>query len=328
MNTMKDILKKMKLKASQENSFQNSNTIPTMKLQANQRIKVKILRDSKTDKSQDPFKINIIHTQILPKRIQCNFLFESQCPLCDLENDKEWNNLKWNEYNNGNKDVWKLMMKTQAKWISSLLVVPVEEIYKTNPNKELHILYLWGQEVQDLVEQYVVLQDNVKEKINNVYFYLTRIKTKGGYRLKIEPVSDETNKLTDDRKIQIKKELKEIPSLNERITIPAEPLNAPDIYFTIIKPFIKVIQSQQEFLPEETYTQLIKSDDRVFNQYIIDENEAKEKLMDEMLTPAENIKAPVTDKTTAKSVDTFLEDNKTTKENKKETSLFDDEDDF
>ena len=103
----KDILKKMK-DSNQKNSgdFKGSD-IPVLKLPFNEPIVIKIIRDTKTDPKEDPFIVNAIHVKnaLLPSTAQCNIIFnedvfneEIGCPLCDLHNDDEWNNFKWEQY--------------------------------------------------------------------------------------------------------------------------------------------------------------------------------------------------------------------------------------
>ena len=306
MNT-KDILEKMKQQRSNQNNNGNGNSIPMLKLQIGQKIKLKILRDSKTDKTVDPFKINVIHSQILPKSVQCNSYYDAPCPICDLNNDQEWNDMRWDEYKNGNRDLWKLMMKTQPKWVTSILVVPVNPIYKTDSNKEIHILYLWDNEVQDFAEQYLALTDEIKENINKVYFYFERFKTKAGYRLKIEPVSDKSETLSSDRKKTVKDELKDIPALEERIKIPENPMDDVQLYTNIVKPILKQLKSQEEFVSPDTFAKMMSIAERVFEPYTISEDEIQKEIQKEIKEAIPDT-PPSAKKQNEDTVNTFTED--------------------
>ena len=269
----KEILARMKEKSSGGNS-NSTNNIPVIKLPFGEKILVKIIRDTKTPSEKDPFIANALHIKnaLIPQTAQCNTIFEdSECPLCELDNDDEWNNFRWEMYNNGNRDVWKLMMGTRSKWMTQLLVVPVNEIYKTSPSSELHRMFLWEKEVQDFLEQYIVLNDEIKKNINKTYFYVTRMKTKQGYRLKLEPAMDNFEKLSKERIAILKKELEQVPAMKERINIPEKPLDKKEQYFKVIKPIKNAINSLSETLDEYIYNTIVNIVDRIFEPYMIDE---------------------------------------------------------
>ena len=66
--------------------------------------------------------------------------------------------------------------------------------------------------------------------------------------------------------------------MKERVNIPESPLSKEDLYFKVIKPFRKSIDSLSSVLMEDVYNTLVNIVDRVFEPYMIDENALNEKM--------------------------------------------------